>query len=52
MNRVEMEIIISDLAEISKKLYDEKADPVDVSYEIDAIIDKLQKEIPYLETGL
>lgn len=52
MNQVQMNIIIAELNEISQKLYDEKIDRVDASYEIDKIIDQLQKEIPYLESGL
>lgn len=52
MNQVQMNIIIAELSEIAQKLYDETADPVEMSYEIDKIIDQLQKEIPYLESGL
>lgn len=52
MNQVQMNIIIAELNEISQKLYDEAADRVEMSYEIDKIIDQLQKEIPYLKSGL
>lgn len=52
MNQVEMSIIIAELTEIAQKLYDETADPVEMSFEIDKIVDQLQKYLPYLESGL
>lgn len=52
MNQVQMNIIIDELNEISKNLYDGTIDGVDASYQIDKLIDELEKAKKYLPSGL
>lgn len=52
MNQVELILIIEKLKKIAQDMYNETADKVDSSFEIDTIIDELEKALPFFESGL